>query len=623
MTRWVIVGWTWLMLLLVIQPVEAGQTAASWLPPDTKGFITIPDVARLKNDWKGTQLGQLLSDPAMKPFVEQLWQRIRSELSETYHALALDWPTIERLAHRELAVAVRQPDGEDSHAIILLIQVNNTSPVQQIMELVDRHWTTRAAVRSTETVGPAKVTSYQIAAANGRSLWRHAYYTVVSGWFIASDNHPTLEYVVRRVAGESLPALADQESYRVTQDRTALQDGTMEPHVRWYVEPFGYARIVRAVTRQERQRGTDILKVIQEQGFGDIQAIGGQIALLAGPYQILHRTLVYLPEPRRAAARILDFPNGPVLDPPAWVPADVANYAAFRWNLQQAFASIGSLVDALTNDGFFEEFLVNLEQDPKGPQVNLRRELVEHLGQHIVFVSHGDHRAPSPGERFAVAIELKNERVVAAAIEKMLRNDRTSIRHDRNGLVLWQMTTTQDEPEIMLTVEIDTTPGFNFGTPRQEENVPEQVPSLPETAVAVAAGLLWIASDVDYIEELVRIAGTSSLAAERDYQRVCAALEQLGAGQEALRVFSRSDKTYEATYELLREGRLEESHSLLGKLLNQLSSPERPMHKNQANGYNLPPFDQVRKYLGPAGIYSQQHAYGWTITGCLLEAETR
>jgi hypothetical protein len=65
-----------------------------------------------------------------------------------------------------------------------------------------------------------------------------------------------------------------------------------------------------------------------------------------------------------------------------------------------------------------------------------------------------------------------------------------------------------------------------------------------------------------------------------------------------------------------------ESQSILGKLLNYLKTPEGQSRRSQElDGSSLPPFEHVRRYLGPAGVYSRQHDLGWTITGCLLEAK--
>lgn len=599
--------------------LAATQQAAQLLPPETKGYVSIEHMDQFLEAWNKTQLSGLLHDRQLQVFVEDVAARIRQNFSQTYTQLAVDWQVIRQLAAGQVAAAVLEPDGENSHAVVVLIDVGDGRNVPQVQAQIDQHWKLHRATVAKQHLQQTDVTVYAIPVVDAHRSARHAYYAVAGGKWIATDNQQVLQGILDRIQNPGRPSLADRPAYRATQHDTALQNGTINPHVRWYVEPFGYARIVRATTRRERQRGTDMLRILQQQGFDVIEAVGGQLAFSVGDFQLLHRTLVYAPGERRLAARMLNFPNGPALQPADWIPGDVANYLAMRWDMPGAFESIKTLVDALTGDGFFDEFLANLEQDPKGPQVNLRDGLVRHLGQHIVFLSDCTHPITPESERFAVAIEITNTQAVAATVERMLRQDRAATRHELAGHVVWEIKGDETEQEITLTVEVDTAPGFGFGAKRQE-TVQEEVPSLPSTAVAVADGWLWFSSHREYLTELLQRKSGPSLAEQADYRRVDDALNQLGAGTECLRLFSRSDETYHATYELIRQGRMPESESLLGKWLNYAkSNPLQPRRSQELNGSTLPPFEHIRRYFGPAGLYSCQHERGWTITGCLLE----
>ena len=38
------------------------------MPETTRGYLSVTNVPQLNEQWKKTQLGQLMSDPVMKPF---------------------------------------------------------------------------------------------------------------------------------------------------------------------------------------------------------------------------------------------------------------------------------------------------------------------------------------------------------------------------------------------------------------------------------------------------------------------------------------------------------------------------------------------------------------------------
>jgi hypothetical protein len=132
---------------------------------------------------------------------------------------------------------------------------------------------------------------------------------------------------------------------------------------------------------------------------------------------------------------------------------------------------------------------------------------------------------------------------------------------------------------------------------------------------------------VDFVQDLIVHAGqqnpSDTLAARTDYQRVRQALSRLGAGHDSFRFFTRTDESYRATYELVRQGKLPESETMLARLLNALLGPteEGVVRKQEIDGSKLPDFPLVQKYLGPAGLFVQSEDSGWWIVGCLLRKE--
>jgi hypothetical protein len=100
-------------------------------------------------------------------------------------------------------------------------------------------------------------------------------------------------------------------------------------------------------------------------------------------------------------------------------------------------------------------------------------------------------------------------------------------------------------------------------------------------------------------------------------------LGELGASSDSFRYFTRTDEAYRPTYELLRQGKMPESETMLGRVLNKLMAPdeEGTVREQQLDGAKLPPYDAVRRYLGPAGFYTRSEVDGWTIIGCLLKKE--
>ena len=115
----------------------------------------------------------------------------------------------------------------------------------------------------------------------------------------------------------------------------------------------------------------------------------------------------------------------------------------------------------------------------------------------------------------------------------------------------------------------------------------------------------------------------ASLGAAVDYRVVNEALQKLGAGADSFRTFTRTDEAYRPTYELIRQGKMPESETMIGKLLNELFGPDEEgvLREQRIDGQQLPDYQIVRRYLGPAGAFVRSENDGWFITGCLLSKE--
>jgi hypothetical protein len=108
-----------------------------------------------------------------------------------------------------------------------------------------------------------------------------------------------------------------------------------------------------------------------------------------------------------------------------------------------------------------------------------------------------------------------------------------------------------------------------------------------------------------------------------DYQIVGDALGKIGSNEDSVHVFTRTDEAYRPTYELIRQGKMPESKTLLGKLLNRLLGPEEEgiLREQQIDGSKMPEFDAVRRYLGPAGLFVRSDEDGWFTAGCMLSKD--
>jgi hypothetical protein len=611
-------------------PTTAAQPSDRLLPQTTKGYISAGDIDRLRSKWDETQLGKLAQDPVMKPFAEDLRRQLKEKLSETGVRVGLAWEDIEAIYGGEVCLAAILPeDNVQPYAFVALVEVrDHVQQAQALLEKVAKNMEQRKATRATKKVGPVELAIYKIPPKSNEALGRTVVLCLVDDQLVASDHQAVAEQIVARMEGESEDTLATLPAYQQIMERTADASG-QEAEFRWFVEPLGYARVLRSASGRKR-RGTDLLKVLTKQGFTAIQGIGGHFHLSTEDHQWLHRTFVYAPAVTRPegsqdqdkydlAARMLDFPNRTELQPQSWIPRELAMYGTFFWKMPEAFEHSETLVDEVAGDkGFFDDLLESLATDPSGPQIDLRKELVAFLGERATMIA--DYAVPiTPrSERLLFAVEITDPESVAANINRAMENDPDARKLELEGMTIWEIITEPEEEIPTLTVD---GPGFNPipGTEPAEEEESERI--LPNSAITVAHGQLMVATNIDLLLRVINLPGAEdTLDTAADYRAVQEALTKLGAGDDSFRFFSRTDEEYRPVYELIRQNRMPEAKTLLGRSLNRILGPQEKgvLREQQIDGSKLPEFQVVRRYLGPAGLYVRSEEDGWMVTGVLL-----
>ncbi len=460
---------------------------------------------------------------------------------------------------------------------------------------------------------------------------RQVAYFVNADLLAAADNLKVLEGILARQEGNKADSLATLNAFSAITKRCLKGAGDLAPHARWFVEPFGYADAIRVANDHPRKKGTDMLKILKEQGFTAIQGIGGFVNFNVEPYEMLHRTFVFAPgnsngERFTLAARMLDFPNGGEFVPPNWVPRDVATFAAFNVNTKNAFESSKTLVNAVVGDEVFEDVLDSIRTDENGPQIDIRRDVIALLGNRMSVISDLQLPVTPKSERMLVAVDTTDQAKLAAVIKKWMESDPDTRRRLINGHEVFEVV---DEKADLPMVTIENSPaiGNSLVKPEEQEEEKEEKALMPNSAVTVAHGHLFVATHIDILAKvLAPVEERELLSNSADYRRVQVELTKLAGGAEQFaQVFTRTDDAYRGTYELVRAGKMPEAESMLGKMLNNLlgESKEGVLRPQRIDGSKLPDFDVARRYLGPAGVTATAEADGWFAVGFTLSKDSQ
>jgi len=612
-------------------PAKAAEPLAEFLlPTTTKGFLSITNVTVLNAQWDKTQLGQLMADPVMQPFAKDLRRQLESRLSRLEDRLGLTLDDLREVPSGELAVAIVQPKPADSALVTIMDVAGRQKEAQAMIKKSTERLMQRGSKQSRVDVHGVQVVIFDVPpAADDRDGQSHQTgYFLRGDLFAAADDVDVVRGVAEHLAsGKRDGTLGALKGFQQVMARCHKDAGDVVPNARWWIEPIGYAEAVRAAQREEnRRKGKTIFQLLRNQGFQALQGVGGFVNFKIDSYEILHRTAAYAPPPYEKSMKMLVLPNVGQFTPQQWVPRDIASYSTFYIDVMNAFDNFGPLYEELFAEGekgAWEEVLKALEVDPNGPRINLRKELIANLNNRVSVVS--DYQLPITvhSERLLYAIEAKDQGALTKAIAKWMSNDPTMKRREWKGHIIWEAV----EEEIAVpSISIDAIPSVNPNEShvrrpaRAAAAQQDQERVLPHAAVTVAHGQLFIASHIDILQKvLVLPKDRERLERDIDFKLVQRTLDALKFAQSCMRGFSRTDEEYRPNYELLRQGKMPESETMFARALNGLFGVKKgTSRKQRLDGSQLPNYQVVRRYLGPAGITAVSEADGWFVKGFTL-----
>src|SRR4029079_10721335 len=170
---------------------------------------------------------------------------------------------------------------------------------------------------------------------------------------------------------------------------------------------------------------------------------------------------------------MLKFPNGGDLKPQPWVPRELASYSTFNIDMKNAFEASSTLVNEIIGDEVFEDVLDSILTDPNGPRIDIRKDLIAHLGSRASVLADYELPITTKSERMLFAAETTNPTALAITIDKSMKTDPEAHQRSYNGHVIGEII---EEKSQLPMVTIENSPTFGpAGAASDDEEEHERV----------------------------------------------------------------------------------------------------------------------------------------------------
>ncbi len=133
--RWLCIAVAGCCAIFAAGKLKAAPPSEQVLPGTTKGYVSVGNIERFRTDWGKTQLGQLLADPIMEPFVKDFQRQLQGKWNQTHQKLGITWDDLSDVPSGEVAIAIIQPSATEA-ALLLVADV--TGRKEKTATLLDK-----------------------------------------------------------------------------------------------------------------------------------------------------------------------------------------------------------------------------------------------------------------------------------------------------------------------------------------------------------------------------------------------------------------------------------------------------------------------------------------------------
>lgn len=612
-----------LCFLVSANTLRAAEPKAAYdmLPQTVQAVVWVPSAERIAERWNRTQLARLADDPAIREFWKDQQQQIEEKLTAAGWRLHIQPRDLEDIVQGQMALAwiEHREDVRKPFSLALIVDVvDRAKETKQFLQKLDQQLKDRGAPMHKLTHNKTEIVQHTLPRQGGELLPQETFYAVVNEQLLASDDLNTLKALIEASGeGDAAKMLGADPTFQAARDALKVSE---DAQLEYFARPLGFARVLRAMSGKRTSGKTDVLAVLEHQGFEAIKAVCGELKLGEEKFDIVHRGYVLADGQRPRSVQVLDFPNQVRREVPAWVSPRVSSMLATCWNAKDAFWKVEGLVDEMAGqENVFHEIIEGIKVDPTGPRIDIEKDVMPLLTNEIYSVSDSKMPIDVDSRRNLIALRVTKPDQMAKILRQAMATEPDAQEVTVKGQQIWQVAHKEDEIDIDLDADFG-----GFGAKPSNAPAEENQPWLSNWAITVYGDYLMFASHVEMISEAIEQAKQSNgspLVAQRDYQRITEALAaQFGDDPMCAWRINRSDLAYRPQYELFRAGKLQESQSMLASLLEHLlqNKSEIQQKKPAVDGAKLPPFEAVSKYLQPSGITVKTTDKGWEFGALLL-----
>jgi len=472
---------------------------AKLVPPETIVMVNIDNFSQLRTQFEKTCLYKLYTDPAMKPFVDDVkakWQEMKQKSENELFRIIADanvWP--KGRAAIALVLDERAKDANEPPVVFITQWGDNIDKVKDAVNKIVEKAVEKGARREAEDYRGVNTIRITQEPSKGLS------YCFIDDCLIGSMSPDVLKFVIAQVKGAGSPTLGDDGDYN-----TAL--GAIGPaaegQINFYVN---IKQIIKAALAEDTEGQAKTF--INNLGLANVTSFGGSVDVGRGPGgETSGKAFLKIDGDKKGVCKMLEVESA-ALRMPQFISASCSSVSVFNLNIKKAYAELGAILNNFSPQMAAMLYMPLLPPGPQGePALQLKADLIDHLGSQIVLVQSikkppsGVAASAEPQTLVAIAIDNRNalEKSLSTLHDKLIASGNPDAKRQLLGHTIYSVDVSGFLPFL----------GAGQRTPMQALPGPDAgIPKAPPAAFTVTDTHLILGGE-PAVEQAIRALGGPS-----------------------------------------------------------------------------------------------------------------
>lgn len=586
-TRWLPLGAAILFWMPALATAADHPDAARLLPENTVLYVRFPVTAETVAKFKETAIGRITQDPAMQPFVSQLYGSAIEAFKRAEDQIGASLDDLLSIPQGEMCLAIVTPE-ESRPTIVFLVDVGPRLPmVEKLLNRIAQGIENDGSTRSAETLGDTKLTIFD----RPGDETQQAVFAVRDNVVLVTSDLEVTKGMLNAWSGkraEGVRSLADNPNFAAVMRRCA---GTEDqpPQVEFFIDP------VTLFSRASRGNvgAQTLVALFPALGVNGVRGIGGSMTFAAEDFDAITHLHLLLDSPRQGVLELIA-PRAGDTTPENWVPADAASYMTVNWDLGKTYASFASLYDKIRGEGALASSFEREVKDRLG--IDFRKDVVDALAGRVTLVNAMVRPARLNSRANLLGVKLKDAKAFEKTLEMVIAKAGPQMSRDTfAGVTIYRVPARK---------------------PRAKEPPNRPLIRQPDPAVAIVDDYLLLTDALDLLKQAIvaKSNASQSLADQLEFRLVASKIRSQPGGERAsLIAFDRPEEALRLWYEIANA-------ETTRQRLSQGAENNRFFRavNDALRDHPLPPFAVLARYLAPSGSLLTDDETGLHYTGFTL-----